>query len=254
MDNLTQQRSGAYSQNALSPKLGIVYQVVKEKISFFANYMNGFKNVANSVQPDGTISIFRPQHANQLEGGLKLEILDNKLDATLSYYNIAVTNSLRPQIIDDLTYTVQDGTQESKGIEAEVIGNPFTGFNFVATYGYNDNQYINAIENLEGKRAVGTPEHVASLWLSYTTLNGPLEGLGVGGGVIYVSDVYYNSNNSFILPEYTVVDATLFYDQPKYRISLKANNILDQKYWISDGYYTRPQKPAHFLASVAFKF
>jgi iron complex outermembrane recepter protein len=33
--------TGKYSQTNLSPKLGLVYQVVPEKVSLFENYMNG---------------------------------------------------------------------------------------------------------------------------------------------------------------------------------------------------------------------
>jgi len=252
---LTQQTSGSYYQTALSPKLGLVYQPIKEKVSLFANYMNGFKNVGNAAQPDGTISVFKPQQANQLEGGIKLDLLDNKLNATISYYDIQISNSTRAETREDgMTYTVQDGTQQSRGIELEVIGNPFPGFNFVTGYGYNDNEYINAGENLIGKRALGTPEHVANAWLSYSLINGSLKGLGFGAGAIYVSDVFYNNTNTFTLPSYTVLDAAVFYNQPKYRISFKANNLTDEHYWISDGYYVRPQKPAHFLTSITFKF
>src|SRR5690606_40149082 len=63
--------TGHYNQTALSPKLGLVYQVVKDQVSLFGNYMNGFANVAPFTQPDGEISIFKPRHANQLETGVK---------------------------------------------------------------------------------------------------------------------------------------------------------------------------------------
>jgi iron complex outermembrane receptor protein len=33
-----------YSQTQFSPKFGLVYEIVKDQISFFANYVNGFKN------------------------------------------------------------------------------------------------------------------------------------------------------------------------------------------------------------------
>ncbi|HEX6426983.1 MAG TPA: TonB-dependent receptor [Niastella sp.] len=35
--------AAAYNQTALSPKFGLVYQVVKNQVSLFANYMNGFE-------------------------------------------------------------------------------------------------------------------------------------------------------------------------------------------------------------------
>jgi iron complex outermembrane receptor protein len=253
-NNLTQVTTGANTQTALSPKLGIVYQPVLDKVALFANYMNGFKNPANVAQPDGTVTQFDPQQAYQWEGGVKLDLLSNKLNATISYYDIQVTKMLRPEIRDNKSFTVQDGTQQSRGIEVEVVGNPFPGFNFVTGYGYNDNEYKLADAKIVGKRAPGTPKHVGNIWLSYSILNGAVKGLGIGGGVMYVSDAFYDNTNAFILPAYTVIDATIFYNTTKFRLSFKANNIANEKYWVSDGFYARPQKLSNFLTSIAYKF
>lgn len=167
-NNLTQVTTGEYEQTAFSPKFGAVYQPIPGKVSLFANYMNGFKNVADVPQPDGTVRTFKPQQANQLEGGVKLDLLGSKLGATLSYYDIQVTRSTRPEVIDGQTFTVQNGTQKSNGVEVEIIGSPFPGFNFVSGYGYNENEFTKAAAAVEGKRAVGTPRHVGNIWLSYT--------------------------------------------------------------------------------------
>jgi len=253
-NNLTQVTTGNYNQTAFSPKVGIVYQPIKDKVSIFGNYMNGFKNVAGVTQPDGSVSVFKPQQANQWEGGVKLDLMNKKLNATISYYDISVKNITRVNSVNNQNFSVQDGTQESKGLEIELIGNPFPGFNFVTGYGYNDNKFKNAAAAVIGKRAVGTPKNVANIWLGYTLLNGSVKGLGFGAGAMYVDEAYFNAANTFVLPKYTVVDATVFFNRPKYRFSFKANNILDEKYWISDGFYARPQKPVNFLTSVTFKF
>ncbi|MFC6102235.1 TonB-dependent receptor [Olivibacter domesticus] len=252
-NTLSRVKTGDYTQTAFSPKFGLVYQIVKEKVSLFANYLNGFKNLGNRIQPNGDISVFKPQQAGQWEGGLKVDLSD-KFNATVSYYNIDVTNSTRTEVRDSMNFTVQDGTQNSKGIEVEIIGKPFAGFNYVASYGYNDNKFTKANDNVVGKRALGTPEHVLNVWVSYALIHGKARGLGVGVGNSYVSDAYLDNTNTFTLSSYNLLDATLFYNQPKYSIRLKANNILDEQYWVSDGYYARPQKPANFMASIAYKF
>ncbi|QQT27644.1 MULTISPECIES: TonB-dependent receptor [Sphingobacterium] len=250
-NTLTRVQTGNYNQTALSPKFGLVYNVWKEKVSLFANYMNGFKNVPNRLQPDGVVSVFKPQWANQLEGGFKVELSD-VFNATVSYYDIDVTNSLRTEARDGKNYTVQDGTQSSKGLEVELIGKPFTGFNYVASYGYNDNEFVSGTN--VGKRALGTPEHVINVWASYALTSGQLKGLGLGVGNSYISKAYLDAANTFTLGAYNLLDATLFYNRPKYSFRIKANNILDKQYWVSDGYYARPQKPFNFMASVAYKF
>ncbi|MNE14624.1 Ferrichrome-iron receptor precursor [compost metagenome] len=247
-NTLSRKQTGNYNQTALSPKFGLVYEVLKERVSLFANYMNGFKNVPNYINPtDNVVQVFKPQRANQLEGGVKVELSDI-FNATVSYYNIDVTNSIRV----DGTNRIQDGKQKSKGFEVELIGKPFTGFNYVASYGYNDNEFVNGAA--AGKRALGTPEHVLNIWASYALTDGRAKGLGLGVGNSYISKAYLDAANTFTLGAYNLLDATVFYNRPKYSVRLKANNILDKKYWVSDGYYARPQKPFNFMASVAYKF
>ncbi|WP_131701546.1 TonB-dependent receptor [Flavobacterium sp. ABG] len=244
---------GNYNQTAFSPKFGLVYQILEDKLSVFGNYMNGFKNIGTKEQPDKTISVFKPQEAAQLEGGVKLDFSD-KINATVSYYQIDVTNSLRNEVTPQGTFVIQDGTQKSKGVEIEVIGRPFSGFNYVASYGYNDNEFTKSAANVAGKRAAGTPKNVVNLWASYTIVKGKAQGLGMGIGNSYVSDAFIDNTNTFTLSSYNLLDATLFYNRPKYRIGIKANNILDRQYWVSDGYYARPQKPSNFMINFTYKF
>ncbi|WP_052259498.1 TonB-dependent siderophore receptor [Flavobacterium sp. KMS] len=244
---------GDYNQTALSPKFGLVYQIIEDKVAVFGNYMNGFKNIGSKLQPNGEVSVFKPQEAAQLEGGVKLDLSD-KINATVSYYQIDVTNSLRNDVTTQGTFVVQDGTQKSKGLEIEIIGRPFAGFNYVASYGYNDNEFTKSAENVMGKRAAGTPKNVVNLWASYTIVNGKAQGLGLGIGNSYVSDAFIDNTNTFTLSSYNLLDATLFYNRPKYRIGIKANNILDKQYWVSDGYYARPQKPSNFMINFTYKF
>src|SRR3546814_19171666 len=61
-----------YKQTALSPKFGLVYQVLPESFPAFAPYMNGFVNVAPATVSDinGENPItrtFEAQHANQAD-------------------------------------------------------------------------------------------------------------------------------------------------------------------------------------------
>ncbi|WP_337965996.1 TonB-dependent receptor [uncultured Flavobacterium sp.] len=240
--------AGNYNQTALSPKFGLVYQIMKEKISVFGNYMNGFSNVSGS---DFYGNTFKPNQANQWEGGFKFDL--NKISATLSYYDIQVTNVTRDDP-DHSNFSVQDGTQVSKGFEAEFIANPISGLNIVAGYTYNDSKFEKSNPNFQGLRpsTAGSPT-TANLWASYRVTTGGAQGLGIGFGGIYGSK--YNQTNTaafkFSIPSYTVLDASLFYDQPKYRLGLKVDNITNEKYW---SYRLAAQNPTRITANVTFKF
>lgn len=258
----TGKTTGKYEQAALSPKFGLVYQVIKDKVSVFGNYMNGFKNVAPVTQPLADVSgTFKPQQANQLEGGVKLDVLRHKLSFTANYYDILVTNMTRTaQIIsggNPYNITVQDGSQRSKGVELDMIANPFSGFNIVAGYGYNDSKMVDADKTVEGLRPVSAgPAHLINLWASYTFTQGNLKGFGLGMGGNHASENVISNTTvigTFTLPAYTILNATVFYNAPTYRLAIKADNLTDKAYY--GGWTTiERQMPRRIMASVTLKF
>jgi iron complex outermembrane receptor protein len=242
--------AGLYKQTAWSPKLGLVYQVLKDKLSVFGNYMNGFNN-QTGTDIDG--NTFKPEQANQLEAGLKTDLWEHKLTGSVSYYDIKVKDILRANP-DNSDFSIQDGTQRSKGVEVELVANPVAGLSIVAGYAYNDSKYTKVDLTLQGLRPAGSgPAKLANLWLSYKFFNGFLKGLGAGIGGNYGSSAFQTNTTTaqVIIPSYTTVDASLFFEKKNYRISLKGNNLTDDKYW---SYRLTPQNPINFLGSVAYKF
>ena len=240
--------AGDFSQTALSPKFGIVYQLIKDRVSLFGNYMNGFSNVSGS---DFYGHSFQPNEANQVEGGVKLDW--NKVTATLSYYDMKLTNVTRDDP-DHANFSLQDGTQLSKGFEAELIANPIPGLNIVAGYTYNDSRYTRSNASVEGLRptTAGAPR-MANVWLSYRLIQGAAKGLGIGFGGIYGSESYQSNTKAFqfTIPAYTVLDASVFYDKPRYRIGFKVDNLTNEKYW---SYRLAAQNPLRVTGNVTFKF
>lgn len=247
------QYGGGYKQTVLSPKFGIVFQPIVNTISLFANYQNGFTNKTGT---DYELKTFRPEQANQIEGGVKLDAFEGKLSSTLSYYSIRVKDIVRPYSADPL-FSIQDGSQISKGFEAEVIGNPVRGLNVIAGFSYNDSKLEKADEDVNGRRpSTAMSPYSANLWVSYRLSEGKLKGLGLGAGGNYASDnkilnsVYYGE---FTLPAYTVLNASLFYDHDKFRAGVKMDNLTNKQYWI--GYTTmNPQKLRSVVASISLKF
>ncbi|KDN55442.1 TonB-dependent receptor [Flavobacterium seoulense] len=251
-----------YMQTAVSPKFGLVYQILPDRISLFGNYMNGFANVPPTTQTAPNVSgTFKPQHANQYEGGVKMDLFQGKLSFTASYYDISVSNMTRPEEINvggqNYVITVQNGTQKSKGVELELIANPIEGLNIIAGYGYNDSKLTKSTTALEGRRpASAGPATLVNSWISYAFQKGTIKGLGIGAGANYIGD--HKSGNSattgvFTLPSYTLVTATVFYDKPKYRIGLKVDNLTDELYFTGQGTLTA-QPPRTVVAGLTLKF
>ncbi|SDG85226.1 iron complex outermembrane recepter protein [Dyadobacter soli] len=235
-----------YKQTAVSPKFGFVYQVAPEQLSIFGNYMNGFQNVAPVVQPDGSTSTFKPLNANQWEFGLKAEAFNRKLTGTVSYYDISINNATR---VED-SFTIQDGQQKSKGYEFEVVANPVAGMNIVAGYAKNDNKVVKAAA-FEGNYVAQVPTDYANVWISYKFTGKTLRNFGLGLGGNYVSDCYFEAANLITIPGYTLINASLFYDQPKWRVTLKGNNLANEVTYSNWGL---PQPLRQLAGSVTIKF
>ncbi len=242
--------TGRFGQTTLSPKLGLVYQPVRGEVSLFANYMNGFQNV-NGTDYEG--NSFKPQQANQLEGGVKLSLLQGRLAGTVSVYHILVDKILRDDP-EHINYSVQDGTELSRGIELDAIANPLPHLNIVAGYAYNYCVYQKADDGLSGRRPDGAgPQHTANLWVSYEIENGWIRGFGIGAGGIYGSSLQTikSFSGTFEVPGYTVLDATVFYKHQFYRIGLKLNNLNDEQYWDNR---LKIQPPRSLVANLDLSF
>lgn len=238
--------TGAYKQGAVSPKLGLVYQILQDKVSAFANYMNGFVNVDGQ---DAEGNSFKPQQANQWEGGLKSELFGGRLNAMLSYYDIKVTNILR-QNLDHPDFSTQDGLRRSKGFEAEIIANFFPGLNLIAGYGYNQSKFEKADAGLEGNRPADVPNQNANFWFSYTAGKGIMKGFGLGFGGNYIGSTFYNDTNTITVPDAFIINSSVYLARPKYRLSLKADNLTNKYYWAS----LNPQMPFRLSASLQLMF
>jgi iron complex outermembrane receptor protein len=247
---------GAYKQTVFSPKFGLVFQPIKDQLSLFANYQNGFNNV-NGL--DYKREAFKPEQANQIEGGIKSNLFNGKLTGSVSYYYIKVKDIVRGYNGDpsNPNAQIQDGNKISKGIEAEIVANPVNGLNIIAGFAYNDNHLENASPDVEGRRdAYSAAPYSANLWISYKFNTGSLRGFGLGAGGNYASDnkiVNSVSQGVFILPAYEVFNASVFYDHSRFRIGAKVDNFTNQKYWT--GYSTmNPQDLRTFTGSVTYKF
>ncbi len=250
-----------HAQTALSPKFGVVYQPILNKVSVFANYMNGFSNVAPVDEVTNGVTTNRaldPEHANQFEAGTKFNLLNGRLSATLSYYDIQVKDrALRIDVDATNYFYTQDGTQESKGFEASFIANPIDGLNIIAGYSYNDSELTEGAADFVGLRPESAgPQNLANLWASYQLTSGTLDGLGFGFGGNYASEnKIFNRNlgGTFTIPEYTILNASVFYGTPDFRISLKLDNIANKEYF--KGWSTiSPQNQRSLLANFTYNF
>jgi iron complex outermembrane receptor protein len=220
--------SGEQTRNydALTPRVGIVYQPIEE-LSLYTSYSRSFNpNTGTTISGDP----LEPEKGEGYEVGVKAQLLD-RLFATLAYFditkqNVAVTDPLFP-----LDASIATGEQQSRGVELDVAGEILPGWNIIAAYAYIDAE-VTADTNpdIVGNRLFNVPKHSASLWTTYEIQSGNLQGLGFGVGFNYVGEREGDLDNSFQVDSYFLTNASIFYRRNNWRFALNFKNLFDINY------------------------
>jgi len=250
--------AGEQTQNndALSPRVGIVYQPIEE-LSLYASYSRSFNpNTGTTATGD----LLEPEKGEGYEFGVKAQLLEGRLFATLAYFDITKQNVAvadpDPNLFDALIAT---GEQQSRGVELDVAGEILPGWNIIAAYAYTDAE-VTADTNpdIVGNRLFNVPKHSASLWTTYEIQSGNLQGLGFGIGFNYVGEREGDLDNSFQVDSYFLTNAAIFYRRDNWRFALNFKNLFDV-YYIkgvgnnrADANYTG--EPFTVIGSVSLEF
>lgn len=216
--------------SGLIPRIGLVY-LPAENISIYGTYLKSFNpQTSNNVLSGGP---FPTRKATQYEIGYKGDFLNRRLSTNVSLYQINYANILAPAPTEENSHrqAAIDGTR-SRGIEFTAIGT-IQNFNVIAGYAYNEHTILSTSAfGKKGDRFNNAPKHMANLWLKYNVNSGLVKGLGIAGGLRYVSNqVGLISNQNFLFPEYTVIDAALNYRKGRYNLQLNAYNLTDKHYF-----------------------
>ncbi|MCC5599901.1 TonB-dependent siderophore receptor [Nostoc favosum] len=240
-----------FYDSAFSPRVGIVYQPI-EPISLYASYSSSF--VPNNSRT-GSGQPLEPLRGTQYEVGIKAELFDKRLSATLAVYDISKTN-IPTTDPDDKTGkdSIAVGEVKSRGIELDIAGEISPGWRVIAS-GYLNDAFVSKDNRLpEGRRLTNAPTQGASLWTTYEFQKGNLRGLGIGAGMFFVGDRTANIEDPLTLPSYVRTDASISYKRDNWRAALNFKNIFNVKYYESNDYLTFPQAPFTLQGTVSVEF
>jgi iron complex outermembrane recepter protein len=241
------------TDDAFSPRIGLVYQPL-ENLSLYASYSQSFvPNSSTTASGD----FLEPERGEGFEVGVKAELLDDRLLATLAYYDITKQN-IATADPDVLGASIATGEQRSRGIGLDIAGEILPGWNVIAAYAFTDAEVTEDNIIPEGNRVQGVPEHSASLWTTYEIQTGTLQGLGFGLGLYYVGDRAGDPENTFDLGDYFLTNAAIFYRRDNWRAALNIENLFDINY-IAGASTSRvrgndPGEPFRIVGSVSVEF
>ncbi len=269
IDSLTKQKrtfiAGA-SDNAFSPRLGIVYQPWKT-LSIFTSYSNSF---TLNTGTDINLQPIKPSYINQYEAGVKSELFNRNISANITVYQIVNSNLAQTALLDangnannNTNIKELAGEVTSKGVEIDLGTKAFHGFQVLAGYSFNETKYTKSNTYIVGSKLRYNPQHTANASVYYTFSERTLlKGFNAGIVTYYVGDRVAGRSTTaanpgyklMTVPDYLQFDASVGYTVNKITMRLKLSNLLNKlSYYVHDDNSVNPIAPRQLAATVSFK-
>ena len=213
------------SSQAFSGSIAGLY-TYNDWVSPYVSYSTSFLPVTD-VDVNG--NVFDPEKAKQYEVGLKFQTLDQRLQASLAWFDLTRFNVVSSDANGDKYQTGEENTQ---GIETELAVRILPNWVVSANYTYLPTARIvdNEISSYEGKRLNNVSEQMFNLNTRYEFNQGALQGWFVGAGVRSESKKS-SYKYDYTLPGYALFDTEMGYDAGTWQASVNAKNIFDKEYY-----------------------
>ena len=237
-----------------NPRAGVLYQPVSW-LSLYGNWVESFGS-SNGRSPTG--DPFKPQTASQFEGGIKTELMDKRLMASVAYFHLTKSNLVTTDP-SNVQFNIAVGEARSQGVEVDIPGQIAKGLNLIRTYAYTDTEIIKDFSGIQGNRLPYVPLHSGSVWLKYDFQQESLRGLSIGGGVYAAGKRFGNVTNSYYDDGYARLDLYAAYRHKLGRTNLtaqiNANNVTGSEYFILRSQANNlPAEPLVILGSVRLDY
>ncbi|WP_122902183.1 TonB-dependent receptor [Acinetobacter sp. B51(2017)] len=236
-----------YSEDKISPSLGIVVKPFGEDVSLYASYVEGLSKGTTINNPDDLNDgkTFAPFETKQYEIGAKYQ--HGSWLHTIAAYQIEKPSTIAETFttpINGYTQITTDGGETtSKGIEYGFSGNVIDDLIVWGNLAFIDAEYTNIAGSTQGNTVQGQPELTAGLGIEYQIPY--VDGFSVNARSTYVDRQYINSANTLEIPDYTLFDVGAKYtiQLGDVTTTLRANidNVTNEKYWagnFGDGFAT----------------
>lgn len=249
-----------YSDSDVTFRGGLVFKP-RTDISTYVSWSQSFEPQGAASQDSNAGGPFAPVIGNQLEGGVKTQLFDGRLQANFAAYRIVRRNILQadPSLppVNGVDQLAPIGEVTSKGFELDLATDITPDWVLLVNYGYNDTRITGtapgqAITNAVGDRFANAPRHKLGFWTRYQ-LSEIDTAFAFGGE--HVSRRISLSGQT--VRPYTIFDASITKGLGFAELLLRVDNIFDKVYAASgfsaqSGHF--PGEPRTFLAELRFRF
>jgi catecholate siderophore receptor len=239
--------------NETSPRLGAIYKP-NDELSFYVSMSKSFLPRSGdqflSLTPSS--QALAPEEFENKEFGIKWNLSDN-LSFTTAVFEVTrengtVTDPNNPE------NSIITGTK-TKGFEIQLVGYVTEKWQVNAGYSNLDADETGRVVdgNLANRVLSQVPENMLTIWNHYKLDDKWAFGLGL----IHQSEQYASLNNTVELPDFTRIDAAVYYDiTENTKVQLNIENLFDEDYYpaahndnnISIG------EPLNARVSISYKF
>ena len=248
IDNHVSGRTSRQTHDALTQRVGLLYQLTPQ-LGLFANASTSFKP-NNGLDAAG--KSFTPEEGVGYEAGLKSELFDERLSATLAAFHIEKKNVLALDPGTDSSRAM--GRARSQGVDLQLSGQLTDAVRVIGALAYIDAEVTKGDQAIPaGSRILGVAKRSGSLLGVYEFQNGWLRGSDAGAAFTYVGDRSGEAGGNFELPAYHTVDLLAHYKaSDELTLGLNLNNLFDEKYYERSysNYWVNPGEPRNFTVSL----
>ena len=244
-------RNGAKSQkthDVMTQRAGLLYQLTPQ-VGLFANASTSFKPQSDL---DAAGNFLKPEEGVGYEVGIKTELFDDRLSATVAAFHINKENTLATDPATDLKRAI--GKARSQGVDLQLSGQLTDAVRVIGALAYIDAQVTKGDKEIPtGSRVPGVAKRSGSLLGVYEFQDGALRGSDLGAAFTYVGDRSGEAGKSFELPAYHTVDLLAHYKaSDNLTVGLNLNNLFDEKYYERSysNYWVTPGEPRNFTVSL----
>ena len=244
------------TDDLFSPRVGLIFKPA-ENASIYAGYSRTYlpRGGDQLTSLNASNENLAPEKYQNYEIGAKWDILPT-FNVQGAIFQLDRDNVLALSDPNNAASPVVPiGRQRTKGVELSAAGSISKQLSMVAAYTYSDGKFLDNVSGtvLAGNKLPNMPKHSASLWTRFD----PTPDFGAAVGVIYAGKRYAATTNNVALPDYTRVDAALYYNiSEELSAQLNVENVFNTRYYLyahSNNNIT-PGAPTAFKVSLNAKF
>lgn len=255
-----------FDAKRVTPRIGLSVSIDKFT-SAYALFDQAFVPQAGRLANGGKV---KPITGSNREIGIKKDWADGKWSSTLALFSILKNNELTadPNSPPNSGLSIVLGEKKSEGVELDLRGRITKQLSLVANYAFTESKITKLADGVTsmkvGDYVPAYAKHTANAWLNYKIQDGVLKGTGINAGVTWLSGrvTYWDPSpaGGAELNDYFKVDAGLFWERDRIKITANVFNVLNEYLytgsyysWLS-AYYWQADPPRNIRLGISYGF